>query len=408
MEAAEQVDVVVIGAGIVGLATARALVLGSPGLRVTVLDKEPAIAAHQTGRNSNVVHSGIYYAPGSLKARFAIDGGAALATYCAERDLPYVATGKVIVASTDDDRARLAALEVRGQGHGLAVRRLAASELAEREPAIRAVEALFVPSTAITDYRAVAAAYRADLEAAGGQVITGAEVTAIRSSPEGVIVGTAEGREVRATLLVNCAGLFCDRIADLAGDPPAARIVPFRGEYYELVPEKRHLVQGLVYPVPDPRLPFLGVHFTRGVDGGVHAGPNAVLALQREGYSRWGTSASELADLARFRGTWSLARRYWRTGLGEYARSLSIGAFVRALQQLLPELTAADLTPAAPGVRAQAVGRDGALLDDFVITEGPQAVHVLNAPSPAATASLPIGEHVAGLVRKRLATADLR
>ncbi len=400
--------VVVVGAGIVGLATARALLAQTPGLRVTVVDKEARIAAHQTGRNSNVVHSGIYYRPGSLKARYAIDGGRALQAYCAERDLPFRTTGKVIVATADDERPALAALAERGRGHGLAVRELSAAELAEREPHVKAVAALFVPSTAITDFPAVAAAYRADIEAAGGRLQLGSAVTGVRTSASEVVISTADGAALPAQLLINCAGLFSDRVAALAGDVPPAHILPFRGEYYELAPQRRGLVNTLIYPVPDPRFPFLGVHFTKGIDGGVHVGPNAVLALRREGYHRWSSSPSELAELARFRGTWALARRYWRTGLGEYTRSLSRRAFVHALQRLVPEVSAADLVPAAAGVRAQAVGRDGTLLDDFVISEGPHAVHVLNAPSPAATASLPIGSHVAGLARARLSAGDCR
>jgi (S)-2-hydroxyglutarate dehydrogenase len=404
----DRVDVVVIGAGIVGLATARALLAGSPGLSVTVVDKETTIAAHQTGRNSNVVHSGIYYRPGSLKAQYAIEGGRALSVYCAERELPFETTGKVIVATSDDERGALAALAERGRGHGLAVRELPLAELAEREPHVRAVAALLVPSTAVTDFPAIASAYRDDVEAAGGRLRMGSAVTGIRTTAGEVVISTADGGELPARLLVNCAGLFSDRVAALAGDEPPAHILPFRGEYYELVAARRELVRSLIYPVPDPRFPFLGVHLTRGVDGGVHAGPNAVLAFQREGYRRWSSSPSELADLARFRGTWALARRYWRTGVGEYTRSLSRRAFVDALQRLVPEVRAADLVPAAPGVRAQAVGRDGALLDDFVISEGPRAVHVLNAPSPAATASLPIGNHVARLALARLAAGETR
>jgi L-2-hydroxyglutarate oxidase len=400
-------DVLIIGAGIVGLATARALTAAAPQLRVTVLDKEPGIAAHQTGRNSNVVHSGIYYPPGSLKARFAIAGCQFLESYCAERGLPYERTGKVIVATDDAERPRLQALAERGRQHGLAIRDLSTAELAEREPAVRAVAAILVPETAITDYRAVAQEYRADVEAAGGQLALGAAVTQVDAREDGVVVNTRGAAETqwRPRLLVNCAGLHSDVIARMSGDEPAARIVPFRGEYSELVPGRRHLVRGLIYPVPDPRFPFLGVHFTRGVDGGVHAGPNAVLALRREGYTRWSTTPAELAELARYRGTWKLAQRYWKTGLEEYTRSFSRRAMVRALQRLVPEITVDDLVPAPAGVRAQAVGPDGALLDDFVISEGRRAVHVLNAPSPAATASQPIGEHVAQLALGRLQRA---
>ena len=399
---ADVADVLVVGAGIVGLATARALGLAAPHLRVTVLDKEPGIAAHQTGRNSNVVHSGIYYKPGSLKARYAIAGGEFLARYCAERGIAYEQTGKIIVASDDTERERLAGLAVRGREHGLDVRELTPGELAEREPSVRAVAALLVTSTAVTDYPAVAAAYRDDVERAGGELVLSASVTAVQVRDDEVVVRTAAGGEHRARVLVNCAGLYSDVIARLAGDRPPAQIVPFRGEYAELAPHRRHLVKSLVYPVPDPRFPFLGVHFTRGVDGGVHAGPNAVLALRREGYTRWAASRSELGELLRFPGTRHLARRYWRTGLEEYTRSFSQRAMVRALQRLVPDLQHGDLVPAPAGVRAQAVAPDGTLLDDFVITGGRRAVHVLNAPSPAATASQPIGEHVAKLVLERL------
>jgi (S)-2-hydroxyglutarate dehydrogenase len=396
-------DVVIVGAGIVGLATARALLLADPKLQVTVLDKEPGIAAHQTGRNSNVVHSGIYYKPGSLKARYAIAGGRFLADYCAERGIAYEQTGKVIVATDADERVRLAALAERGREHGLAVRELTPGELAEREPAVRAVAALLVPSTAITDYPAVAAAYRDDVVTAGGTFVLSDAVTAVEMGDAEVTVRTQSGREHRARLLVNCAGLYSDVIARLSGERPEAQIVPFRGEYAELVPHRRELVRSLIYPVPDPRFPFLGVHFTRGVDGGVHAGPNAVLALRREGYTRWTTSRSELAELLRFPGTRHLARKYWRTGLEEYTRSFSQRAMVKALQRLVPDLRLGDLVAAPAGVRAQAVAPDGTLLDDFVIMGGRRAVHVLNAPSPAATASQPIGEHVARLALERLA-----
>jgi L-2-hydroxyglutarate oxidase len=401
-------DIVVIGAGIVGLSTARALLAASPQLRIVVVEKEAGIAAHQTGRNSNVVHSGIYYPPGSLKAKYAIEGGRALEAYCGERGLPFATTGKVIVATQDRQLPGLAALAERGREHGLAVRELTPAELAEREPHVKAEGALLVPSTAVTDFPAVARAYRDDVEAGGGQLWLGSGVSGIAATAGEVVVTTENGRSAAARILVNCAGLQSDRIAVLAGDIPPAQILPFRGEYYELVPQRRELVRALVYPVPDPRFPFLGVHLTRGVDGGVHAGPNAVLALRREGYRRWSSTPSELAELARFRGTWALARRYWRTGMGEYGRSLWRPAFVRALQQLVPELRAEDLIPSAPGVRAQAVGRDGALLDDFLISEGPHAVHVLNAPSPAATASLPIGAHIARLVLARLSSHDSR
>ncbi len=392
-------EVLVIGAGIVGLSTAYAITRAAPGTRVTVLEKEAGPARHQTGRNSGVVHSGIYYRPGSLKARYAVTGAAEMVKFCAEHDVPHEVTGKLIVATSRAELPRLHGLVQRGRENGIPVRELGPAQITEAEPAVRGIAAIHVGTTGICDYAAVA---RRLAEASGAEVRYGAEVVRIDRRPErGVAVRTSDGTVLRARVLVNCAGLHCDRIARLTGDDPEVRIVPFRGEYYELA--RPELVRGLVYPVPDPAFPFLGVHLTRGVDGGVHVGPNAVPALAREGYEWRTLDPTELAGTLGWPGSWRLAGRHWRYGGGELRRSLSKRAFTRAVRRLLPSVTADDLIPTAAGVRAQAVLRDGTLVDDFLLREGPRAVHVLNAPSPAATASLPIGREVAGRALRMLA-----
>ncbi|MEU3610379.1 L-2-hydroxyglutarate oxidase [Streptomyces sp. NPDC035033] len=383
-------DVLVIGGGIVGLSTAYAIQRAAPGTRVAVLEKEEGPARHQTGRNSGVIHSGIYYRPGSLKARFAVEGAAEMVKFCAEWDIPHEVTGKLVVATAREELPRLHALVQRGRENGIPVRELGAAQIAEYEPRVRGLAAIHVGTTGIVDYKWVALRLA---ESSGAEILYGAEVTAIDRRPWGVAVRTADQRIVRGKVLVNCAGLHCDRIARLAGDEPGMRIVPFRGEYYELADPSS--VRGLVYPVPDPAFPFLGVHLTRGIDGGVHIGPNAVLALAREGYG-WGVvRPGELAGTLAWPGSWTIARRHWRYGAGELHRSLSKRAFTEAVRRLLPGVDEADLRPVAAGVRAQAVLRDGTLVDDFLIREGVRAVHVLNAPSPAATASLPIGREIA-------------
>ncbi|GAA3372874.1 L-2-hydroxyglutarate oxidase [Streptomyces sannanensis] len=384
-------DVLVIGGGIVGLSAAYAVTRSSPGTRVTVLEKEPGPARHQTGRNSGVIHSGIYYRPGSLKARYAVRGAAEMSAFCAEHGLPYEITGKLIVATDRAELPRLHALVQRGRENGIPVRELGPAQITEYEPHVRGLAAIHVGTTGVCDYGAVATRLA---EASGADIRYGSEVTAITRRPDGVVARTADGAVVSGRVLVNCAGLHCDRVARLAGDDPGIRIVPFRGEYYELA--RPDLVRGLVYPVPDPAFPFLGVHLTRGIDGGVHVGPNAVPALAREGYA-WSTvRAGELAGTLTWPGSWRIARRHWRYGAGELHRSLSRRAFTDAVRRLLPEVTEADLRRAPAGVRAQAVLRDGTLADDFLFREGPRTVHVLNAPSPAATASLPIGREIAG------------
>ncbi|KAB2973542.1 L-2-hydroxyglutarate oxidase [Streptomyces sp. SS1-1] len=394
-------DVLVVGGGIVGLATAYAVTRAAPGTRVTVLEKEPGPARHQTGRNSGVIHSGVYYRPGSLKARYAVGGAAEMVKFCAEYGVAHAVTGKLIVATGREELPRLHALAQRGRENGIAVRELGAAQITEHEPEVRGLAALHVPTTGVCDFAGVA---RRLAEASGAEIRYGARVERVDRRPSlGVAVRTARGDVVRGRVLVNCAGLHCDEVARLTGDDPEARIVPFRGEYYTL--KRPELVRGLVYPVPDPAFPFLGVHLTRGIDDSVHIGPNAVPALAREGY-RWGVvRPREVGTTLAWPGAWRMARRHWRYGAGELRRSLSKAAFTDAVRRLLPAVEPGDLVPAAAGVRAQAVLRDGSLVDDFLIREGPRAVHVLNAPSPAATASLPIGREVARRALAALATA---
>ncbi|MFF1545155.1 L-2-hydroxyglutarate oxidase [Streptomyces sp. NPDC058291] len=398
---AHDCDVLVVGGGVVGLSTAYAITRAAPGTKVTVLEKEPGVARHQTGRNSGVIHSGIYYRPGSLKARYAVRGAAEMTKFCAEYGIPHAVTGKLIVATDRAELPRLHALAQRGRENGIPLRELGASQIAEYEPEVRGLAALHVRTTGICDYAAVAQQLGA---ASGAEIRYGAQVVRVDRRPErGVAVLTSRGDVVRGRVLVNCAGLHCDEIARLTGDEPEVRIVPFRGEYYELA--RPDLVRGLVYPVPDPAFPFLGVHLTRGIDGGVHVGPNAVPALAREGYG-WGVvRPAEAMATAAWPGVWRMGRRHWRYGLGELRRSVSKPAFVDAVRRLLPAVEEEDLVRAPAGVRAQAVLRDGGLVDDFLIREGPRAVHVLNAPSPAATASLPIGREVARRALEALTSA---
>ncbi|MFD0310423.1 L-2-hydroxyglutarate oxidase [Streptomyces sp. NPDC127119] len=398
-EIAYDCDVLVIGGGIVGLSTAYAITRAAPGTRVTVLEKEAGPARHQTGRNSGVIHSGIYYRPGSLKAQFAARGAAEMVKFCAEYDIAHAVTGKLIVATERDELPRLHALVQRGRENGIPVRELGAPQIEEYEPEVRGLAAIHVSTTGVCDYGAVAGHLA---NASGARIRYATKAAYIDRRPDlGVAVRTDDGTVVRARVLVNCAGLHCDEIARLAGDEPNMRIVPFRGEYYTLA--RPDLVRGLVYPVPDPAFPFLGVHLTRGIDGSVHVGPNAVPALAREGYDWRTVRPRELGATLAWPGSWHIARRHWRYGTGELHRSLSKAAFTRAVRRLLPAITSDDLIPTPAGVRAQAVLRDGTLVDDFLIQEGPRTVHVLNAPSPAATASLPIGREVAQRALKALA-----
>lgn len=387
----------VIGAGIVGLALARRL--SGDGAQVTVLEKENRVAAHQTGRNSGVVHAGLYYRPGSLKARLCRVGSARLRDYCAEHGIPFRELGKVLVAATAEDSARLDDIEVRSRENGVPdVRRVGPEGLREIEPHAEGVSGLHSPHTAVTDFAAVAAAMAEDVRRAGGRVVTGEPVIGVRQSADSALVltGSAAGTRLRWEFdrLVICAGLHSDRLAQLAGAPREPVIVPFRGQYLELAPHRRHLVRGLVYPVPDPRYPFLGVHLTRHVHGEVMAGPNAVLATAREGYRFRDVAARDIADTLRWPGMWRLARRHWMMGAREMAVAASRRAFAREARRLVPEVRAADLRPAPAGVRAQALDRAGLLLDDFSVDTSGRVSSVRNAPSPAATSSLAIADYL--------------
>lgn len=392
-------DAIVIGGGVVGLATALSLA-ERHGQRVLVLEAESKLAAHQTGHNSGVIHSGLYYKPGSLKAQLCRAGLDALYRFCAEENVAHRRCGKLVVAIRQDELPRLETLAERGAANGVTLRRLNAEELKEYEPEVSGVAGLWVEETGVVHYPTVVEAMGRRVVKRGGEIRTGTRVTGLRRDGSSVVVETTAG-EFRAGRVVNCGGLQCDRITRMAGIDPGVRIVPFRGEYYLLRPERASLVRGLIYPVPNPALPFLGVHFTRGIDDVVEAGPNAVLALRREGYSWKDFSARDVADWALFPGFWRMARAQWRNGVEEVQRSLSRGRFLRSLQGLLPALTDADIAPGGSGVRAQAVDRQGRLLDDFHLQVSPGMVHVLNAPSPAATASLAIG----GVVAERLMTS---
>jgi L-2-hydroxyglutarate oxidase len=388
-------DVVVVGGGIVGLATAHAV--ARTGRSVAVVEREPRLAAHQTGNNSNVIHSGLYYAPGGYKARLAVAGCAETVAFCRAHDLPYEVTGKLVVAAEPDELPRLAELKRRGDANGVENHELDQAGMRAHEPHVRGIAALFVPSTGITDYRVIAEKLGELVEKDGGEIHLGRAVRSVVRRRADVVVRT-DGGDLLGTQVVVCAGLRCDELARASGADPGVRVIPFRGEYSGLGERAAGLVKGLIYPVPDPAFPFLGVHATRGIDGSVHAGPNAVLALAREGYSWGAIKPKELLGALTYPGMLRLARKHWRYGLGEMHRSLSREAMVRQIQRLLPDVRADDLHPAGAGVRAQAVRADGTLVDDFLFVAqgtGTGAVlHVLNAPSPAATAALPIGREI--------------
>ena len=386
--------VIIIGAGVIGLAVALEITRRFPRQRLLVLEKEDRVAAHQSGHNSGVIHSGVYYKPGSLKASLCVTGAAAMVEFCRENDIPHKVCGKVIVATHEGELPGLEELRRRGEANGLTGLRLIGPEqLREIEPHATGLQALVVPSTGVTDYAVVCEKYTELIAANGGTVLTSAPAKAIRRSRNEVVVETPRGA-FSANCLINCAGLYSDRISRLSGDNAGVIIVPFRGEYYDLVPERASLVRALIYPVPDPRFPFLGVHFTRRVTGRVDAGPNAVLALAREGYRHTDVNLRDLASSFAFPGFWRMARQNWRNGVGEWHRSLSKRAFVRALQRLLPAVTTEDLVAGGSGVRAQALKPDGTLLDDFQFVPSERILHVLNVPSPAATASLMIARTV--------------
>jgi L-2-hydroxyglutarate oxidase LhgO len=388
-------DVIVIGGGIVGLAAALAITKRFPRLRLLLLEKESRVGQHQSSHNSGVIHSGIYYKPGSLKAKLCVEGARAMVDFCRENGVPHQVCGKVIVATDEEEFPRLEELRKRGEANGLTgVRLIDTEQLREIEPHARGFRALAVPSTGITDYEKVCEKYAELISAQGGTILTSTPVTGIKKRPQETVVET-NGGAFETTAVINCAGLFSDRVSRMAGDQPDAVIVPFRGEYYLLTPERSSLVRALIYPVPDPRFPFLGVHFTRRVSGRVDAGPNAVLAFRREGYSRADFHLPDLASSLAFPGFWRMAAKHWRSGRDEFRRSFSKSRFVAALQRLVPEVREEDFVPGGSGVRAQALRRDGTLVDDFQIVPSGKMLHVLNVPSPAATASIPIGRFIA-------------
>lgn len=387
-------NVIVIGGGVVGLGVALEITRRFPHLRLLLLEKEDRVARHQSGHNSGVIHSGVYYKPGSMKARLCVAGAAAMVEFCREHGVPHNVCGKVIVATRAEELPRLAELRQRGEANGLTgLRLIGPEEVREIEPHAVGLQALVVPATGVTDYALVCEKYAQLISAGGGTILTSAAAAKITRLPNEIVVDTSRGA-YSATSLINCAGLFSDRVSRMAGDDPGVMIVPFRGEYYDLRPERASLVRALIYPVPDPRFPFLGVHFTRRITGKVDAGPNAVLALAREGYRHTDISVRDLASSLAFPGFWRMARQHWRNGFDEFHRSLSKPAFVRALQRLLPDVREDDLVPGGSGVRAQALKPDGALVDDFQFVPSGKVLHVLNVPSPAATASLMIGKAI--------------
>jgi (S)-2-hydroxyglutarate dehydrogenase len=387
-------DVVIVGGGIVGLAVALEITKRFPHLCLLLLEKEERVGQHQSGHNSGVIHSGVYYKPGSYKARLCVEGARAMIEFCRVHGIPHQVCGKVIVATHEEEFPRLEELRRRGEANGLiGLQVIGPEQLQEIEPYASGLRALVVPSTGITDYGAVCEKYAELIRVQGGTILTSTTVTGLRNLKDEVVVET-RGPAFSTTHLINCAGLFSDRVAGMAGGKRDVIIVPFRGEYYDLIPQRSSLVRALIYPVPDPQFPFLGVHFTRRVNGTVDAGPNAVFAFRREGYRRTDFSLRDLASSLAFPGFWRMAAKHWRYGRDEFHRSFSKPAFVRALQRLLPELRAEDLIPGGSGVRAQALRRDGTLVDDFQFVPSGRMLHVLNVPSPAATASLVIGRAI--------------
>jgi L-2-hydroxyglutarate oxidase len=396
-----EADLLIIGAGIVGLATALHATRRFPGLRLTVVEKENQVAAHQTGHNSGVIHSGLYYKTGSLKARNCVAGAASMKRFCQEQGVPYEECGKLVVATTPEEVPRLEQLHQRGIANGVpGLRILQREPFREIEPHCEGVAALQVPSTGIVDYTVVARKYAELIGRAGGEIVFDAKVVGLREDNGGNIVETHAG-SFPARHVINCAGLYSDTITRMAGVKTDLEIIPFRGEYYEIRPERRSLVKALIYPVPDPRFPFLGVHFTRRVNGSVEAGPNALLAFRREGYTGAPPDLGEAMEMLRFPGFWKMAGKYWQKGLEEQYRSWVKSAFTKALQQMVPELQESDLAQGGSGVRAQAVDKNGNLVDDFYFVHSRNMIHVCNVPSPAATASLEIGEAIVDMMAER-------
>jgi (S)-2-hydroxyglutarate dehydrogenase len=397
-------DCAIIGGGIVGLATAMTLSRRCPAAQILLLEKEQHPSAHQSGRNSGVIHSGIYYKPGSYKARFAQAGASSMVEFCREHDIPFEVCGKVIVATREKELAALESLFQRGRQNGLSVSKISAQEVNEIEPHVRCLAGVRVPTTGITNYRRVSQKYLELFQQQGGEVKFGNEVRYITNRGGTHLIETTAG-EYEARFLVSCAGLHSDRVARLAGANPGAKIIPFRGEYYELTTSKRHLVKTLIYPVPNPDFPFLGVHFTKMIDGSVHVGPNAVLAFKREGYKKTDFNLRDFCETLWFGGFWKLASKNFREGMKEMYRSLVKDAFVHSVQQLIPEIRSADLVPRKAGVRAQALLNDGNLVDDFLMIRGHNALHVCNAPSPGATASLEIAKAIVAQISEQSARA---
>ena len=394
--------VIIVGGGIVGLSVALEITQRFPRLRTLLLEKEDRVARHQSSHNSGVIHSGIYYKPGSLKAKLCVAGAAAMVEFCRAHGIPHSICGKVIVATRPEELQSLEELRRRGEANGVAGARLIGSaELRELEPSASGLNALVVPSTGVTDYAAVCDKYAELIVERGGSILTSAEVLSLKRGASEIVAETKRGA-FSTTYFINCAGLFSDRISRMAGDEPEVTIAPFRGEYYDLTPERSSLVRALIYPVPDPRFPFLGVHFTRRISCRVDAGPNAVLAFRREGYRRTDFKLKDLASSLAFPGFWRMGARYWRSGFDEVHRSFSKAAFVRALQRMVPAVRDEDLVPGGSGVRAQALKRDGTLVDDFQFVQSGNVLHVLNVPSPAATASLMIGRSIVEMAHKNV------
>ena len=389
-----QFDVSIVGGGIIGLATGLEITQRLPQVKLVIVEKEDRLASHQTGHNSGVIHSGLYYKPGSLKAQTCVRGAQDLIAFCEQHDIPYDRCGKVVVATSPEELPRLEELHRRGTANGVqGLAMIGPERLRELEPYATGIRALHVPSTGIIDFPRVAQTYARLVQDGGGEILLKHQVQTLHHT-QGKLVLETTGGAIQSTYLINCGGLFCDRLARLAGAQPELQIVPFRGEYYTLAAQRHGLVNNLIYPVPDPALPFLGVHFTRTIDGMIEAGPNAVLALAREGYRKSDFNWHDTRETLSFPGFWTMAGKYWQTGLGEMYRSFNKRAFLSALQRLLPDLAEPDLQPGGSGVRAQAIAANGALVDDFVISRTGNALHVLNAPSPGATASLAIGRMI--------------
>lgn len=392
-------DLIFIGGGIVGTASALQL-LQKKNLRILLIEAEDSLARHQTGNNSGVIHSGLYYKPGSLKALNCTRGREMLYEFCQSHSIPFDRCGKIVVATDESEIPALRMLEERGIANGLVgIKRLTKEEIKEYEPYANGIEALYVPQTGIVDYVAVTNKYARLIMKNGGEIKLNAKASSIKVNCNEIVVIT-EDDEFKTKYLVNCAGLFSDKVARMSGINPDVKIIPFRGEYYELKKEKQHLVKNLIYPVPDPQFPFLGVHFTRMIHGGIEAGPNAVLAFKRTGYKKTDIDLSQIAEMIFYSGFWKMAKKHYRMGIEEFRRSFSKKLFVKSLQKLIPDLTEDDIVPGGSGVRAQALDRDGKLLDDFRIIQTDKMIHVLNAPSPAATASLSIGDTISDMIIK--------